>query len=485
MKLRKRLKVVAALLAALLIIQAGMFTAFADDQEQNTIYTIDIGEICTVIWEDGAVPHITVTDSDHYSILSEMWFGPDGSVISGKYIQVQGGEYSYKLELNAKDGFVFDNSLNGFEYQGVNGDYSLHYDFGGENQDDNHTLIVTGVFSNIISAVNLANINSDDIARLIALVITGDYDKALDFLLVDSVPFSEKAVIDDCTSSVSNDTYSYKLVLKTKEGFTFENALDFIFEGEAYGYKLEYKYDLIDGQTLVITGTGKKTEPSGDTGGSALAPGASAIDADKAIVNMKNDNSPKGTAFSKLRFRSSAQTTSYIKLTWAKLDKAQSYVIYGNKCGKDNKPKRLAVTTGNVQNIYKIGGTNLKKGTYYKFIIVALDRNQKVVSASKVIHVAAKGGKYCNYKSVSVSSSVLNKAQNLKKGKTLSLNAKAVKQSSALIATRHVGLRYATNNKNIATVSSKGVITAKKKGTCHVYAYAQDGVYKSIKVVVK
>ena len=134
-------------------------------------------------------------DSDHYEIDSEQWFGPDGIVISGDNIQVQGGEYRYRLVLNAKDGFVFDNSLNGFEYQGVNGDYSLHYDFGGENQNDNHTLIVTGVFSNIISAVNLANINSDDIARLIA---------------------------------------------------------------------------------LVITGTGKKTEPSGDTGGSPLAPGTSA-----------------------------------------------------------------------------------------------------------------------------------------------------------------------------------------------------------------
>ncbi len=46
---------------------------------------------------------------------------------------------------------------------------------------------------------------------MILAVITGDYDKALDFLLVDSVPFSEKAVIDDCTSSVSNDTYSQEI----------------------------------------------------------------------------------------------------------------------------------------------------------------------------------------------------------------------------------------------------------------------------------
>ncbi len=134
MKLRKRLKGVAALFAALLIIQAGMFTSFADDNEQNTIYTIDIGKICTVVWIDGALPHVTVKDSDHYEIDSEQWFGPDGIVISGDNIQVQGGEYRYRLVLNEKDGFVFDNSLNGFEYQVVNGDYSLHYDFGGDNR---------------------------------------------------------------------------------------------------------------------------------------------------------------------------------------------------------------------------------------------------------------------------------------------------------------------------------------------------------------
>ena len=39
-------------------------------------------------------------------------------------------------------------------------------------------------------------------------------------------------------------------------------------------------------------------------------------------------------------------------------------------------------------------------------------------------------------------------------------------------------------NTSIATVSSKGVIKGKKKGTCYVYVYAQNGVYKKIKVTV-
>ena len=36
----------------------------------------------------------------------------------------------------------------------------------------------------------------------------------------------------------------------------------------------------------------------------------------------------------------------------------------------------------------------------------------------------------------------------------------------------------------MAVVSKKGIITAKKKGKCSVYVYAQNGVYKKIKIRV-
>ena len=49
----------------------------------------------------------------------------------------------------------------------------------------------------------------------------------------------------------------------------------------------------------------------------------------------------------------------------------------------------------------------------------------------------------------------------------------------------HVKLRYESTNTKIATVSSKGVITAKGKGVCYIYVYAQNGVYKQVKVTVK
>ena len=135
--------------------------------------------------------------------------------------------------------------------------------------------------------------------------------------------------------------------------------------------------------------------------------------------------------------------------------------------------------------IKKVKGAAVKKNTYYKFLVVALNKNNKVVSTSRMIHVATKGGKYTNYKSISVKKDKITKAKNLKKGKSLKLEPTQVKVSKSLEARKHVAIRYESTNKNIAKVTSKGVIKALKKGTCYVYVYAQNGVYKKIKVVVK
>ena len=132
----------------------------------------------------------------------------------------------------------------------------------------------------------------------------------------------------------------------------------------------------------------------------------------------------------------------------------------------------------------KIAGKKLKKGKYYKFIVVALDKNNKVVSTSKIIHVATKGGKVGNYKSVTVKKTVVSKAKKLRKGKTLKLNAKVVKASKQKVK-GHRKLSYESSNTAIVTVSKKGVVKGKKKGSCYIYAYAQNGVYKRVRITVK
>ncbi len=46
-------------------------------------------------------------------------------------------------------------------------------------------------------------------------------------------------------------------------------------------------------------------------------------------------------------------------------------------------------------------------------------------------------------------------------------------------------MRYESSNTKIATVSSKGVIKGIKKGTSTIYAFAPNGIMKTIKVTVK
>jgi hypothetical protein len=242
-------------------------------------------------------------------------------------------------------------------------------------------------------------------------------------------------------------------------------------------------------KTVVIPKKGSD-EPSNPedqkgTDGTPVGPGASAEAAEKAITSMTSDTDPKGTVFSKLTLRSKKQTNNSISLSWNMVNGATQYVLYGNKCGKGIKPQKLTTLNSNSFTLRNVAGASLKKGTYYKVIIVALDKNNKVVSTSKLIHVATKGGKVGNHKSVKVSKKVIKKAKSLKKGKSLKLKAKAVAQSKKLKVKKHVGVRYESTNTKVATVSSSGKVKAKSKGTCYVYAYAQNGVYKKIKVTVK
>ena len=49
----------------------------------------------------------------------------------------------------------------------------------------------------------------------------------------------------------------------------------------------------------------------------------------------------------------------------------------------------------------------------------------------------------------------------------------------------HRKIAYESSNKAVATGSSKGVITAKKKGSCYIFVYTQNGLSKKVKITVK
>ena len=193
----------------------------------------------------------------------------------------------------------------------------------------------------------------------------------------------------------------------------------------------------------------------------------------------KGDGDYKGSNFGLLRAQTTKLKKNSVTVKWNKVKNADGYIVYGAKCGAKSKYKVLKVVSGKTTSYTH---KKLKKGTYYKYNIVAFKYVNGVkvtLAASKKIHATTLGGKYGVAKAVK-----LNKGKvKIKKGKTFKIKASEIKKDKKI--KRHRAICYESSNTKIATVNSKGKIKAKKKGKCTIYVYAQNGVYKTVKVTVK
>ena len=97
------------------------------------------------------------------------------------------------------------------------------------------------------------------------------------------------------------------------------------------------------------------------------------------------------------------------------------------------------------------------------------------------LKIDKKGKKLKTYKSTSA---ITLRAGQTPKNLVHSTKIKASFTKSGTVK-KHVGIRFESSNTKIATVSSKGKITAKKKGKCKIYVFTQNGLCKIIKVTVK
>ena len=202
---------------------------------------------------------------------------------------------------------------------------------------------------------------------------------------------------------------------------------------------------------------------------------------DEPVIN-------KTKGFGRLKVRSVNQTKTSITLEWSKLDGVDGYLVYGNRCNtstKTYKYQKLATITNGRTWTHK----NLKKGTFYKYIVKAykiVDGKKVVTDTSASIHVITQGGKYGIAKSVSVTK-IENKKNvskiTLKKGKTAQITAKEIKKDKKI--RHHRNLCYESSNTAVATVTPEGLIQAVGKGTCTIWVYAQNGVYVALTVTVK
>lgn len=174
---------------------------------------------------------------------------------------------------------------------------------------------------------------------------------------------------------------------------------------------------------------------------------------------------------------------SGIKLTWNKWSGCTGYEVYWSYCdGKQNFKKLKTVkSTGKRVCVHN----KLKKTRAYKYYIATYRIKNGIknyISKSSVIHVAMKQEKHTNVKKIKLNKTKLV----LKPKKKFKVKATAIaeKKRKPLLA-HEPKFRYYTGNKEVATVSKKGVVKARKKGTCTIYVIANNGVAKTVKVTVK
>ena len=194
---------------------------------------------------------------------------------------------------------------------------------------------------------------------------------------------------------------------------------------------------------------------------------------------VKGDGDYNGSNFGLLKAKTTKITKKSVTVKWNKVKNADGYIVYGAKCGAKSKYKVLKVVSGKTTSYTQ---KKLKKGTYYKYNIVAFKNinGAKVTTAvSKKIHATTLGGKYGVAKAVKV-----NKTKaTIKKGKTFKIKASEIKKDKKI--RRHRAICYESSNTKIATVNSKGKVKGVKKGKCTIYVYAQNGVYKTVNIKVK
>ena len=176
-------------------------------------------------------------------------------------------------------------------------------------------------------------------------------------------------------------------------------------------------------------------------------------------------------------------------ISWLKTEGADGYDIFFAKCDGKGKTTTKNIKSIEGNSIFTWTASGLKAGVSYKAYVrayVMKDGQKQYAASSPLMHAYTKGytKRYTNAKSVKVN----KKKVSVKAGKSIKLKVKVrkLKNNKKLMQKKHeLKVRYLSTDTSVATVSKKGKIKGVRAGTCCVYAYAHNGVFKMITVTVK
>ena len=173
---------------------------------------------------------------------------------------------------------------------------------------------------------------------------------------------------------------------------------------------------------------------------------------------------------------------SKIRVSWGKVKDADEYTVKAAYCGTK---KYTTFKTGKTSfTIKKLNGKKLNLKKEVKLYVVANAKGKKLAK-SIVLHVAGpKNKKYTNARNIKLSTKKIT----VKAGRKTAVKAKLVlakKSKKALPSYHATKFRYASSDKEIATVDKKGRIKGVKAGKCDIYVYALNGFPQKVSVTVQ
>ena len=191
---------------------------------------------------------------------------------------------------------------------------------------------------------------------------------------------------------------------------------------------------------------------------------------EKEILEADDDKDVKNSSFCLLNAMQKNVKKQSISISWKQVGGASKYVVYGNLKGR--KLKKLKTLSGTGYTAKK-----MKPGKMYQFVVAAYG-GEKALATSKTILIASAGGRIGNPTAVKVNKTAVH----LSAGKTFKLKSSYKEEKPVKLCRK---ICYESSNPAVAKASRTGRIKAVAKGTCYVYAYAQNGLFKKVKVTVR
>ena len=201
-----------------------------------------------------------------------------------------------------------------------------------------------------------------------------------------------------------------------------------------------------------------------------------------------------GSKYAKLQVKAAAKAKKTVKLSWKRVKGASGYIIYGGKYG--TKMKKIKTVKAGTKKKYSYTVKKLKAKKYYKYLVVACKSSvtakditagrknvkvtkDKAITISKIVYVTSKHRKYGNPSKLRLKTSL-----KLKKGRKKKLKIK-IYNTRRKVKKCGSKLRYEVANPKIVKVYKNGKVKALKKGKTYIYLYAQNGISKKVKIVVR